>query len=362
MTTPATKKMIRAYYEQRPLKMFLQSLFQSPPENFHKSEKVEWEVERDGEEVAVAIKDYSTGYRNNTADEYTAKELVPPAYKESFRLHVYDQMKKQSGKVDTDDPDFQAAATAKSFKNYRRIEKKIRRAIELQCGQILTTGQLDLKDENGNTIYAIDFKPKAAHFFSAGTAWNAASPTIEANIMTAAQLVRNNTGLDADEIIMDENSWVAAKNNADFMKIFDYRRADFGSLGENGNKYANTGATYHGRIQIGAYWYSIYTYDKTYTDPETGNTSRFLPSAKCVVRASEGRLDLTFGYVPNFRPIASQALRFLPGRMSSRAQGMDMFPNAWLSLDGEAMFAGLASRPCAIPTAIDSFACISTGV
>ena len=153
MTTPATKKMIRAYFERRKVGGFLRKLFQTPPENYHKSEKVEWEIERDDEDVAVTIKDYTTGYHNNSDDRYTAKELKPPAYKESFSLNVFDEMKKPIEKTVYDDPDFQANTTVKAFRKFRKIEDMINRGIEIQCAQVLTTGVLDLKDKNAiNTI------------------------------------------------------------------------------------------------------------------------------------------------------------------------------------------------------------------
>lgn len=364
MATPATKRMTKAYYEKRSIILFFQTLFQSPAENFFKSEKVEWDIERDGEDVAVAVKDYSAGYNNNSYDEYTSKEITPPGYKESFDLNVFKMLDKQVGKGIYGDPNFQADATLKSFKNFRRIEKKIRRAVEIQCAQVLTTGTVDLKDKNGATIYTVDFKPKIAHFPTAGIAWTSSSAVIEENIMAVAQEIRNDSGYDADELIMDEDSYVAMSTNDKFMKKFNYLSADFGVLQTVPTARADKGATFHGRIKIGAYWFNIFTYDKTYKDPETGDTLKYIGSVgKCIVRSSaaEAVMNLMWGFVPNFRPIESRPLQFLPARMSSTARGLDLFPNAWMSNDGENFFAGLAARPVAVPTAIDSYGCIITG-
>jgi len=38
---------------------------------------------------------------------------------------------------------------------------------------------------------------------------------------------------------------------------------------------------------------------------------------------------------------------------------MDMFTNAWVSEDNESISVGVSSRPLLVPTAIDTYGCIS---
>ena len=85
---------------------------------------------------------------------------------------------------------------------------------------------------------------------------------------------------------------------------------------------------------------------------------------KVVVRSSTGRLDATFGAIPNIgKLLGAQAtnnvLPELPSRANNVEGGMDMFWNAWITPDGEQLMGGVGSRPLMIPTAIDTFGCLT---
>ena len=87
---------------------------------------------------------------------------------------------------------------------------------------------------------------------------------------------------------------------------------------------------------------------------------------KVIVRSGQGRMDATFGAIPNIGSLmgaqATQLLPELPGRVSNAAGGMDLFTNAWLTADGEQLLGGVGARPLMIPTAIDTYGCLNTGL
>lgn len=361
MSNEATKKMLRMYEENQPVTLFLSSLFQSPPENFYNSETVEIDIERGGEDVAIAVADLSTGYNLNQNDLYTNKEFKPPLFKEAFAINAYDMIKRQSGMHPFEDPTYQASAMRQFVKGMIKCENLIHRATEWQAAQVLTTGTVTLVNAAGAAVYTIDYKPKAAHFPTAGTAWNGVNPTIRSDLASLADVVRDNGKQDTDVAIFGIGSLNAALVDADFRALFDTRRINIGeitALEDRGN-----GAKFRGTIDLDNYPLEIWTYNGRYKHPQTGTITKYIPDDKVVIMSSAGRRDLTWGNVPIILPPERRVLPFVPPRVRrTGAGGADMITNTWTTDDGEQLFGGISARPLAIPTAIDTFGCLDTGI
>ena len=145
--------------------------------------------------------------------------------------------------------------------------------------------------------------------------------------------------------------------------MLDNRRIEIGGIApvQRGN-----GQIFQGFIWIGNYKFSMWTYQARYKHPQTGVSTKFIDAGKVIMRSSSGRMDATFGAIPNIgKELGVQPTNLLPelpGRISNGAGGMDLFTNAWLTPDGEQMFAGVGARPLLIPTAIDTYGCLDTGL
>jgi hypothetical protein len=352
--------MVRAYIQDAEPTLFLSSKFKSPPENFFNSEEVEIDIVRSEENVSIAIQDLSVGYRMNDMEVYTNKSYKPAIHKEAFAINAFDMIKRQPGNNPFEDPNFQATAMLKAFRGYRAVEKKIRRSIELQASQVLQLGIVTLVDADGNTVYTIDYKPKATHLITAGNAWNSGSQTILADLAGAAQVIRNDGLMDPDVLYMGGDAFEAALKDSGFAARFDNRRIDLGSIDPRTE--VGGGGYFRGTVEIDNYKFDIYTYGGRYKHPQSGTITQYLTPANVVMRASAGRLDAMFGAIPRIVRPDARALPFMPGRISNAAGGMDLFTNAWVSDDGEQLFGGVGARPLMVPTAIDTFARIATGV
>lgn len=364
MSGNTTKRMIRAYQQMAQPMLFLSGLFQSPPENFHTSEEVEIDIVRSDEDISIVIQDLSTGYRMNSDDLYTNKGFKPPIHKEAIPINSFDLLKRMPGQNPFESPDFRANVILRMFNGMTKIERKIRRSIELQASQVLQTGVVTLTDINGNALYTLDYKPKSAHFPTAGTAWDQAGADPVGDINSLAEVIRGNGLADPDQLIMGVDAFEAFIKNADVQKRFDTRRYDLGTIAPM--EMRGNGGSYRGTVEIGNYRYDVWTYGGRYKNPQTGVSTPFIDPAKVIVRASSGRLDATFGAIPNIGALmgsgASQLLPELPSRVSNAAGGMDLFTNAWTSQDGEQLFGGVGARPLMIPTAIDTYGCLDTGL
>lgn len=367
MSGASTIAMITAYNQQAAAEppMHFSGTFQTPVNNFYSSEEVEIDILRGGEDVAIVVQDLSTGYRMNSDDLYTNKRFKAPVYKEAIPVNSYDLIKRMAGNDPYQNPDFRASLIMRIMNGMLKSQGKIRRAIELQASQLYTTGKLSLTNESGVALYELDYKPKATHFPTANVAWNLAGATMLADLQALAEIIRADGLGDPDEIHMGEGSFMAFIGNAAVKTAFDIRNITMGTIAPM--KSNGKGGSYRGRVEIGNYFFDVYTYNGHYKHPQTGVSTKYLPDDKVVMRCSTGRMDATFGAVPNIAKLlgiqtGSQVLQEMPGRFSNSAGNMDLFVNAWLSQDGEQLFAGIAARPLLIPTAIDTYGCLDTGI
>ena len=358
MSTTATKVMLEAYKQDAEPTLFLSGMFRSPPRNFHNSEEVEIDIVRSEEDISIAIQDLSTGARHNSNDLYTNKAFKPPIHKEKGPINAHNLIKRQPGEDPFAAVDFQANAIAQGMDLGRKLQRKILRAIEQQSSQVLTTGTVTLINGDGIAIYTIDYKPKATHFPTTGTAWSSASSTKLADIEALANVIRADGLANPDMLIMGELSYEQFIQDDDVLARMDNRR-----IAGNGIVPLETmgnGGQFRGVIDIGNYKYDIWTYAGRYKHPQTGVSTKFIPDDKVVVRASSGRLDATFGGIPRIGAPDPRVPAALTSRITVADQMVDLQMNAWVTEDGETMMVQAGTRPLMIPTAIDTFGCLDT--
>ena len=364
MTGSSTKRMIAVYEEREAQpKGFLAGFFQSPERNYHNSEKVTIDVQRNNEKIAVPIPDMSTGPTMNNRDKYTNKELTPPAYQEAIPLNSFDLLKRQIGQNPFENPNFRSNIIKTLFSGMYSLEQKIRRAVELQAAQILQTGKLSLKDASDKVIYQLDFLPKSTHFPIAGVSWETATGIKKLDdIASTARIIRKNGKMNPNQLVFGNKAYSNFTNDEHIRKILDTRNMMVGQI--TPLKLAGNGGTHRGYIDIENNRYDIYTSDDMYEDPATGNIVPYVNDGSVIIRAEKGRLDATFGGIPNIGKIMGIGSRNLvpemPARMRLTNSGMDFSTNIWLSDNGSQLFGSVGTRPLLIPTAIDTFACLDT--
>lgn len=355
MSDASTKKMISAYIERSATPMpFLSGFFQSPRENYHSTEEVEIDVQRNGEDVAIVVQDLGVGGRNNEASRYTNKTFIPPIYDERFSLNSFDLLKREPGMSPFEDVNFMAAAARNLQGGMRRMEEKIRRAIELQAAQVLQNGTLVLTDAAGVALYSLDYKPKTTHFPTVGTSW-VTSTTKLADLESLADVIHVDGKSEPEKLILGKTALRYFLADAAVQAQLDNLRMDLGQIGRP--QVRGGGGKYHGTISIGQYTFELYSYAGWYKHPQTGAATPYV-DADSVIMLAPGRLDLSFGAIPRIVPPDPRLAGLPIGRVVNSEGGMDMDTNAWVSDDGRNIHAAVAARPLCIPTAIDTFGCL----
>lgn len=362
MSNEITRRMLSAYFQEAQPTAFFSGMFAVRPGNIHTSEEVEIDIIRSEEDVSIAIQDLSTGYRMNSEDLYTNKGFKPPIHKEAVPINAFDLIRRMPGQNPFESPDFRANVITRMFRGMTKVERKIRRAIELQASQVMQTGVVTLTDINGTPMYELDYKPKASHFTTAGVSW--ATATLAQKIQDLTDLcdqIRSDGLADVDELDVGSAAWENLLQTAGFLDRLDVRRADLGSLTAFDRR--GGGGVYRGTLTLGNYKVDVFTYNGRYKDPASGVSTPYLDPGKVVARVSTGRMDATFGAIPNIGALLGASGRLLPelpSRMSSAENGMDLHTNVWMTGDGEQLFGGVGARPLMVPTAIDTFGCHDT--
>lgn len=356
MSGETTRKMIRALMIPAPSTMFLSGWFQSPPANFHNSEEVEFDIEREDEDIAVVIQDLSAGARSNEASRYTNKSFKPPIFSEKGTITAFDLVKRQIGETPFQDPRYQANAMFQAGKIIRKLNRKIRRSVEEMASQVLQTGQLALKDDAGATLYSLDFKAKATHLATVSTTWAADGATgdPEGDLAALADVVRKDGKRLPTDLIFGNTAWTRFLANTTILKRIEHRRADMIDLPSP--RLLNSGASYMGDVVIRNYPFRMWTYNAEYKNPNGGALTSYVNAEYVIMMSAGARLDLTFGNIPTIGGPEARALQFLPRRLSDGAEGLDVITNAWLTEGNEHLVVKTSARPLTIPSEIDSFA------
>ena len=337
---------------------FLQSFFTVKPGNVYNGKKVAIDVQRFGEKVAVALKS-GTGSNLNDADIVTTKEFEPPAYGEAFPADVADLVERAAGVDPHTDAynSYMGKLVGKIMTYFVLAMDMITRGVEIQASQILQTGKLVLIGHDGTTRYELDFKPKATHFPTVGTAWSSASSTKLDDLESLAEVIRADGKVDPDILIMGRTACRQFLADDEVQKNLDNRRIN---IGEIKPRQVGNGATYKGLVWIGDYEFMIWTYPEGYEAPDTGDFTKFVEDDKVIMLSSNTRFDRTSARVPLPLGPDPRVASLVPGRLVDRTMDLDVTPNLWCTPSGEQIMADLKSKPLLVPVQIDGFGCLDT--
>ena len=357
LTGHNTVQTLSSYIENSTPQQLLTSFFSVPAVGgIHNQDEVQYDSQVEDEVAAVPVNNSGSDYNLNDWSNFDREKVAPPVYKEGVEIPASKLGQLQVGQNIFDNVNFQQNGADLVGQSIVKLQNKIRRAMEIQAAQILTTGELDIKADATNSAYTIDFGIPSANFFNSSVAWTtsgSADPT--SDIRSACALVPN-----AKYVIMDGASFVAAIKVASFLANFQYPQAGTG-LGvlRPGSPQSPFGTMYMGDLIVGGQRLQVWTYDegvKLY--PGATSKTNFLVK-KCIVM-NDSRRDATFGGIPTFvnAPGAQRAFN-LPTRITNRAQKLDVSINSYI-IRNETVFAGVGTRPLLIPRTKNGFACIST--
>lgn len=357
LTPEKTVAVLSSYIESSAPEQFLSSFFSIPAlGGIHNQDEIQYDSQIEDEVAAVPVDNSGSDYNLNDFSKFDREKVAPPVYKEGIEIPASKLGQLQIGQNIFDNVNFQMNGADLVGQSILKLQNKIRRAMEIQAAQILTTGKLDILAASGVSKYTLDFGIPTGNFFNSTVAW---STTATADPMTdiraAVALVPN-----AVRAITDSASLEAALLVDSFKANFIYPQAGTG-LGvlRPGSPQSPFGTMYMGQLVVGGQRLDIWTYDegvKLYP----GATSKTKHISKKFIVMNDSRLDATFGGIPSFvnAPGAQRAFNIAP-RITNRAQKLDVSVNSYI-LRNETVFVGVGTRPLLIPRTKNGFAVINT--
>lgn len=357
MSVEFKKKVLAGYMEEASYGGFFASFFR--PEYFD-TETVEFDIEREGREIAPVLSSFTSGGQLIKSDEFSNKEITPTAVKLIAQCNALQALKRSFGENEYAPVNVVMSCMRKTMKDIRKGEKMIRRTIEVMCSQVMQTGKVSLMDENGNVEYTIDFKPKAAHFPTSSVAWDQAGADFEGDIQSLAEQVRVNGKGNPNTLIFGEKAWHYF-SKSDFVKqMLDIKNITLGGIQP---RRARDGAIFKGVLWLGNYEYEMWTYPDSYNAIKTGIDTKYMDPIKVVVLDWNARLEVCYGTIPVLKKPDQQIMQYLPSIVrGNRAQNIQMSVNGYFNQDGTAINLMVGTRPIAIPVSIDKFGCLNTGI
>lgn len=348
------------YIEEAPNPMHLTSFFQAPARNFFTSEKVEVDVDRDSEDVAIVVHDLAAGRRRNELSKYENKEFTPPVFDEEGIMSAYSLLNRRAGMNPFELIEYGKNAAADAFRLFTKCQKKIARAVELMASQILTTGTVTCIDNAGTALYTLDYGMRAAHKIAVTWALDGSTGNAESDLFGGAKLIRANGKVNATKLVCGPTALTKLIKNA---TIKDRIIKDGMNLGALAPVARGGGATFYGFVWIGMYRFEIWAYDGMYEDPATGVMKYYVPDTAIIMLPDNPRFDAKFGRIPLFddpnRGAMVPGVPELPSRISSSDKVLDLTVNSWITPDRKHLKMSCGTRPLLIPTAIDTYACFT---
>lgn len=223
-------------------------------------------------------------------------------------------------------------------------KKKIERAIEIYCAQVLLTGVVtDL--QTGGTELDFGRKPTSLVDLESGNYWANAGVDPYKTFSDAGDWLRANgkvqsyvlNAIVGDKAIQDlyaNSTWLERQ------KLFNTRLDDIVPPSQ-----LDTLARYHGTISAYNYRIRIWTYPEVYTDPITGDTTKYMDENKVIVLPENPDFALMFGAVPQLLDPGAATMSVQTGDFIYREK-----IDSWKS---QHLF-GIQSSPMPVPVAIDT--------
>jgi len=321
------------------------------------TEAIVVDILRGNERIAVDVL-RGTGGRSDSMRRFTTKEYTPPMYDENSPISPSELLNRIPGNDPFSNPQAALNIASVIVSEQQKHANDITRAIEKQASDALFTGTIPLV--NGDTI---DFKQKATHQITVGTAWSTVTADVIGDITGAVEVNRQDGKIESNVLVFGTDAlkdFLASDQMAD---AANFRRIDHIAI--NAPQWIGNGGVLHGEVTIGSHKLEVWSYPQNYDVPlgfglpNEGTAVPYVPADKVLVMSSETRFDLYFAGLPILVPTVGTALESF---MSSVPQFAPMRFQPYGNVDDRRVNVevGVRSAPLFVPTQIDGFAVIDT--
>jgi hypothetical protein len=354
---------LQAYKELVTFFPFLSTFFLTRPRDIVNAESVKIDIMRGGRKIAPVISNITQIGGKIEKSTYTQKEMTPPVVALAGDFAPGDLIEKAFGKDEYTSSleDYTMQLMDKIIDTMLEIEGQFSRNIEYQAAQILQTGELSLKDKDGNVAYTIDFFPKSTHFVTVSTSWSDSNSDPYADISNLYQVIKKDGKVNANNIIFGRTALENFLKNAKVEDRFDNSRINAGLINVES---INPDVTLLGEVVIGANRFKAWFYEGMYDDPSTGLPVPFVADDKVILIPDVGAIntDLRKVYcrVPTITGVDPRFSSMIPSNMNLDNRAYTT--RVWTDGNADTLNVELKTRPLLIPVSIDCFGCLDTEI
>lgn len=336
----------RAMVVTAPPQVFLASLFPTPADGYFDTEKVTIDIQYELDQLSVPVRSLASGARSIRADQYDETEMTPAVFRDKTEVGVHELLKPQFGENPYQTAMFQVHLAQIVGRRVSKLIPRIQRSISLMGAQLLQTGEIDMIDETGATVYTISYGLPSAHFADASFAWTDQTDGDPAGDLRAhAELLERNGKEKIDTVILGKTAGLNFVNHDKVKTQLDNRRMEMGRIAPRvGEGVAD--ATYLGVINAGSRNFDVWMHDHTYRHPQTGADTPYVGVNNAILLASNARRETLYGSVPRVVPVDNRLAGLLPQRArADRSGGVDIHPYVYAAPNGSSATVEVASRP-----------------
>ena len=283
-----TKKIIEVVDQVVDATGFLRSFFK---DDLSLTKEVSIEVRRGKRKVAVDVLRGANG-NHNVRSKSTETVILPPYYYETTTLNDNDLYDAAMG---SQNPALMSRLIQQKANDVRDLINIIERAEELQCAQVLQTGEIQL--EEGTNI---NYGRKAGSIVDGGAATYWTDPTVDPKVAfrKAGEWLKKEGKLAGGGVmnaILGDDALDALVNNDIFKAAADLKDYELDKIREPQRN--AEGGVLHGRVSAGAYKFNIWTYPEFY-DTESATNLPYIAPHNMIVIPENPNFIMAYGAVP----------------------------------------------------------------
>jgi len=210
------------------------------------------------------------------------------------------------------------------------LELKTRfiRLKEKMCAEALWNGKVIVKGKGWDAQVDFRYEDGVNKIVLSGTsAWNDVDHSDPMRDLDRwRKMIVKRSGIQPTHCIISSDAAWAIIDNAKAKSRLDNRSIEMGKIDP---KSLAEGISYYGRLVLPSGIVELFSYDESYTDPETGEEIDLVPPGKVLLGSENASCAFHYGLIQN--------LQFL--------DAADEFASSWMKPDGSARFTQLEMAP-----------------
>ncbi len=345
---------------------FFSLWFKTTEEDYTNAEYVEIDTERTTNTVAPTLRDARTGAVIVKSDSWKEKKFRPPYTAMKDPIDLYELMLRQPGETDDEKTigDWFGRLAKKIIDVLSRYHRMIGLQVDLQCAQIMQTGEVELRDDKDGVSYRLNFGAAQTHFPTVAVDWGTSGATPVDDVAALADAISDDGQVAPEYLILGARAWKNLLADTTFQNHVKKDGLGLGALEPAGLR--SRGGKYHGICDFGSHTLQIWTYDGTYRRLGSNNAFRYLDTDAAIVTASPDAVDFrtVYGGVPSLG-MKEPFVGVVPSTVTFGDDGegtgfIKVHNRVYEDESGDTYTAEAKARPLSIPVSIDRFGCLKT--